>query len=752
MKKILVTILLANIIIIFGGAIKNSNYDASFIVEAVDCPGGSVQACTDSCISGACAASDYPNECIAGCPDACENLCSGGSSDGGSDDGGSDGGSDGGGTSGGGINVSCDINFCNTSGHQGDDPGETWLGGSGTCYRCQVASNSAGECGDIIDCSQLGSSVGGGGSDGDIDQEEEDDDNNTTNQGDGACVTYNANDPDCDNIVGGDDSNSTSDSLTYLSTLSTSSTSSCSSLCTQKHHAYSETCSEFTFSLKSSTIISNGSEVECRFTYSSGSPDLTVRIPCSSSATSVYNSSPDCPAAGSDSEEDEEVEVHAVSVALEPDQCSQESITNAANNTNGYFTLEDNTSYDNNTVEFVCNPSGENTNAIYRCITGGAHIVVNGNHSCPDEEEEADNSQAIAQCENQFSTQDVCPTLSCSGLDNAGISRSRHISGTNGACDYSYNGVTRSVNFPLFNTDGTCQVAAGYNMTNSTKQSICDEFSSSLSGQDIKQKDLKDLLIPKAHAQSTPDTINPNLLDSGEYVIDPIGYQSAEVDIYEDETRVRYFNDENGNGVRNAGEEFLDTDLITISVTKTKEIRKYNLKTGWNLIGFSFVNADLSKASELVGTLAQQGIITVQVAKFDSGNWIHFVARVKANGEIQTYGTDFNFVPGEGYFIRVKNSGEAILRGNLFTESVPMTLKRGWNLRSIQSVTKYTATSFLQNCNSNNIGCKTISKYVNGLYESVIKDGERYFGENFPIRKSEGYFILNQGARGEFTP
>lgn len=45
-------------------------------IFAANCPGGNVDSCTQSCIDGACAASDFPTECIAGCRPACENNCS----------------------------------------------------------------------------------------------------------------------------------------------------------------------------------------------------------------------------------------------------------------------------------------------------------------------------------------------------------------------------------------------------------------------------------------------------------------------------------------------------------------------------------------------------------------------------------------------------------------------------------------------------------------------------------------------------
>lgn len=43
-------------------------------VQAIECPGGGEPACTASCVQG-CSGSEFPEACVAGCPDACHRLC-----------------------------------------------------------------------------------------------------------------------------------------------------------------------------------------------------------------------------------------------------------------------------------------------------------------------------------------------------------------------------------------------------------------------------------------------------------------------------------------------------------------------------------------------------------------------------------------------------------------------------------------------------------------------------------------------------
>ncbi len=758
MRKILVTILLVNIAIIFGGALKNSNYKEDFVVEAEVCPGGSVQACTDSCISGACAASDYYADCVAGCPGACNNICN----EGGAGDHCGDGTCNVPGESSTNCQEDCGSG---SSGSGSDDDGSTTVSDCHTNNSCKSQGQSCVQGGDI-ECSSGHCCAGGIGQTGE-------------------CSGGSSSSPDCennDNVVGQEPDDDVPQTIgeqqTNALTLQTTfigpitiTDSNCSSLCNNSTfiNNINNACAGSTTSINSSATGNGHASCNMNVRIGENSKNSFVFLDCDAPNYSTVDYSGMCP---SDSDEEDAV----VNVALTVINCDAGQVL-ALDGDNEGECVDVGSNCGGGDAEYngsgVCLLIGCTSGTVRaqngpnngQCINPGASCGINKTYDssgncndipCPS----GSNMVRAGGSDNQC----VCPVGwtdnngTCIQQASARTCNTNEETAINTGSNRCFSFSDPNINFSggsacIIDNSNTYYYCCSNNQITLTEDDDGNELLHCNANQSSLLNSIKGLnIIKKVHAQSTPDTIDPDQLDSGEYAIDPIGYESAEFEIYEDETRVRYFNDENGNGVRNAGEPFLDTDVVTINVTKTKEVRKYNLKVGWNLIGFSFVNEDLSKASELVGTLASQGIITVQVAKFDSGNWIHFVARVKANGEVQTYGTDFNFVPGEGYFIRVRNGGEGILRGNLFTESVPMTLKRGWNLRSIQSVTKYTATTFLQNCNSNNIACKTISKYVNGLYESVIKDGEKYFGENFPIRKSEGYFILNQGARGQFTP
>ncbi len=273
-------------------------------------------------------------------------------------------------------------------------------------------------------------------------------------------------------------------------------------------------------------------------------------------------------------------------------------------------------------------------------------------------------------------------------------------------------------------------------------------------GQNTKLPRLTNL-IPKVSAQAAPplpQTINPEDLEKGVYVITIPGYKNVEISILYGNLKLKYFVDSNGDGVKQTEEEYLDLSDYEVSVAKTSSINTYQLDKGWNLVGLNFVSEDLSTASKLLRELIRQNVESVQLTKYDSGNWIHFVMRISDKGEIITYGNDFTLVPGEGYFLRTLNEGAVSLAGNSFTSNVPVSFVPGWNLISIQTIQQYTAQSFLEFCNTQSLNCESISRFVDGLYDTVVKKESKYFGNIFNIEDTKGYFVLNNEGQKVITP
>lgn len=269
----------------------------------------------------------------------------------------------------------------------------------------------------------------------------------------------------------------------------------------------------------------------------------------------------------------------------------------------------------------------------------------------------------------------------------------------------------------------------------------------------LKNARILDLqLVKPVKAQSLPEVIDPNDLEAGVYIIEIEGYKTATVQVFADNMTLEFFNDLNGDGIRQDNEPLLKPELTTIKIEKVSSITLIDFTEGWNLISLNTVSNTMANASDLHTTINNQGIVVYQISKYDSGKWIHYVSRINEAGERVEYGQDFPLIPGEGYFVRAINEGTVSLEGQKIDDNVAFTLENGWNLVGIQSKEKYTAYGVLNRCSAQSIQCSTISRYTNGAYQSVVFENNMTFGQDYDIESTSGYFIKNQGAKGEFKP
>lgn len=259
-------------------------------------------------------------------------------------------------------------------------------------------------------------------------------------------------------------------------------------------------------------------------------------------------------------------------------------------------------------------------------------------------------------------------------------------------------------------------------------------------------------LVKPVKAQSLPEVIDPNDLEAGVYIIEIEGYKTATVQVFADNMTLEFFNDLNGDGIRQDNEPLLKPELTTIKIEKVSSITLIDFTEGWNLISLNTVSNTMTNASDLHTTINNQGIVVYQISKYDSGKWIHYVSRINEAGQRVEYGQDFPLIPGEGYFVRAINEGTVSLEGQKIDDNVAFTLENGWNLVGIQSKEKYTAYGVLNRCSAQSIQCSTISRYRNGAYQSVVFENNMTFGQDYDIESTSGYFIKNQGAKGEFKP
>ena len=374
--------------------------------------------------------------------------------------------------------------------------------------------------------------------------------------------------------------------------------------------------------------------------------------------------------------------------------------------------------------------------------TGNPSLSSPGSVSCPSTD---DGSGALNSCKQGLNGATTCPSITNCPSGVTASNGTPSVSGSTLNCNYTFTYIPETGNSQTWNQSFnhiTCSDAGQSTVNNNFS---CPSPPGTNGFNPFSP-------VKKVYAQPVPDVIDPNALNKGTYRIVVPGYNNAEFSISTDNASVKYFDDKNANGVKDSGEDYIDPTTFTISVSKLSDLTTYTLNSGWNLIALNFVSNDFKTVSQLAAEMNRQGIHVVQISKYDNGNWIHFAYRLNDGEEPETFGNNFTLVPGEGYFIRALDAGTIVLKGQRFTSSVPLQLNLGWNLESIQSPAKYTANSFLSKCNELGANCTAISKFTDNTYESVVNFENQIFGNNFDIKNTEGYFVLNRGANKIISP
>lgn len=255
----------------------------------------------------------------------------------------------------------------------------------------------------------------------------------------------------------------------------------------------------------------------------------------------------------------------------------------------------------------------------------------------------------------------------------------------------------------------------------------------------------------KVYAQTLPPApvvVDVDNLEPGKYLISVPGFQTAEFTIVNDQARITFFNDVNNNGVKDIDEPIINPKDFATTISKTESIYKINLNLGWNLINLPVANSMIKKASDLSDYIRLSGGDIYQISTYQSGNWIHYVSRINDENKVIEFGTDFNIIPGQSYFINSATTSQFTISGNDFLEQPPINLINGWNLVGFPAKTSQTASEILKYCRNFGKTCQNISRFVDGFYESVVDESGIIFGNDFQIQNIEGYFILNNGNEG----
>ncbi|MEI6887488.1 MAG: fibronectin type III domain-containing protein, partial [bacterium] len=113
------------------------------------------------------------------------------------------------------------------------------------------------------------------------------------------------------------------------------------------------------------------------------------------------------------------------------------------------------------------------------------------------------------------------------------------------------------------------------------------------------------------------------------------------------DSKIKFFVDTNSNGIMDGSEKYI-TEPLDVKLEKTSDIKIINLKDGWNLINMNLVSTSVKTANDLLVEIAKQGGYATHLATYRNGKWVMFSQRAG-----NKFGSDFNLVPTEGYFLRV---------------------------------------------------------------------------------------------------
>lgn len=269
-------------------------------------------------------------------------------------------------------------------------------------------------------------------------------------------------------------------------------------------------------------------------------------------------------------------------------------------------------------------------------------------------------------------------------------------------------------------------------------------------------------IFKRARAQNaTPngiETQHGDTLEPGTYQL-PSG---ATIEIVSP-TKIKFFVDSNGNGVRDQGEAEVE-DLV-IQLTQARNF-DYQFNEGWNTLnlpGLKNQNAFYT-ASELFAIAEGSGVTLTTIKSWSKGAWEEYALLDGQNYN----GSDMDVIPNQGYFIYAENAGEFTIKTTTLSTSYPQDLISGWNLVGVgpgytdTGETVYLneafndgmgALEYLNTVNNNggNLNLNNITRWDSGVYRGVNLIDNKEFGLDFDVIETEAYFVRSD-KKGIFIP
>ena len=175
----------------------------------------------------------------------------------------------------------------------------------------------------------------------------------------------------------------------------------------------------------------------------------------------------------------------------------------------------------------------------------------------------------------------------------------------------------------------------------------------------------------------------------------------------------------------------------------------YHLVSGWSFISFPMRPVSFSTADQLMDYVEQEGGYLLGVSRWDGDRWQEYIA-VGDN----RYGTDFDLVPGEAYFISSASDITLSILGITMVSSPEIILTQGWNAVGLSPSQFNRAQQVLDGTYRDGVEKATeIDRWYSGNWQMLVKrwyspTNIQEYGDDFAIASQSGYMIrANQLVR-----
>ncbi len=170
-----------------------------------------------------------------------------------------------------------------------------------------------------------------------------------------------------------------------------------------------------------------------------------------------------------------------------------------------------------------------------------------------------------------------------------------------------------------------------------------------------------------------------------------------------------------------------------------EEASKDRLLVGWNLISLPVKPSQLMRASDLIFQINQNGGLAVAVSRWQDGRWETYLAGLDKN--------DFVIEVGQAYFVENFNETQFKIEGEEITQPQTLDLKPGWNAIGLPKTANCPAAS----CSAKEmmnvldkqvpLSARVFSQFESGLWQAISKEGQQFYGWDFVIKSTAGYFV-----------